>query len=229
MAAVYPTAVKTFSNRQNYTNIVDAGDVNQAYDEITSIQTVLGTSPNTDTVDGKVISFPTVKANISDVRRGLNTPVCIVKAANMKVPWAKEYFPAFTSRQVDTHNMWRGGPDLVCPRSGYYTVSAYIRWYKDGVPTANDATPFDHSGKLQLALSTGTGDGSIFSGETHYYPKGWQDLTRSSTSLTMYWQKGTSIRIALWNRVLQNSIMYATAHMTAVYHRETATLNNQYS
>ena len=54
MAAVYPTAVKSFKSRQNYTMIVDAGDVNQAYDEITALQTVLGAMPHQDTIDGQL-------------------------------------------------------------------------------------------------------------------------------------------------------------------------------
>lgn len=225
MAAVFPTAIKTFSSRQNFVNIVDAGDVNQAYDEISSLQTVLGTMPQTDTVDGKVLAWTNVKANINSVRRGLTEPVVRVTATNIKVPFGKEFFPAWTSKQVDTHAAWKGGPYLTCPRSGYYTFNAYIRWHKDGANTANQVAEYDHSGKLQLAISVGPGN-DILTGETHYFPKGWRDLTRSSCSIMLYWTKGTQIHLNLWQKVQQHGTMYATAQLSAVYHRDAATANN---
>jgi len=45
MAASYPAAAKYFTNKVDNTDTVIASDVNLAYDEITAIETTLGTTP----------------------------------------------------------------------------------------------------------------------------------------------------------------------------------------
>lgn len=224
MAAVYPTAVKGFKSRQNYTMIVDAGDVNQAYDEITATQTVLGPMPHQDTIDGQVKTWSNVKQSIASARRGLTDPICRVTATNFQVPFADDTFPAFTSKQVDTHGMWQGGPLLVSQRTGWYHIGAYIRWHKDNQTQAAQTALYDHSGKLQIGISPAT-DTTFLTGQTSYYPKGWQDLTRASCSTFVYLPKGYAFRMNLWQRVCSKPIT-STAWMTAVYHRDPPTVNN---
>lgn len=224
MGAVYPTAVKGFKSRQNYTMIVDAGDVNQAYDEITATQTVLGSMPHQDTLDGQVKTWPNVKASIASARRGLTDPICRVTATNFKVPFADDTFPVFTSKQVDTHGMWTGGPTIVSQRTGWYHIGAYIRWHQDNATVANQTNLYDHSGKLQIGVSPAS-DTTFLTGQTSYYPKGWQDLTRASCSTFVYMPKGFGIRINLWQRVCTKPIV-STAWLTAAYARDPMTVNN---
>ena len=45
MAASYPSAAKYFTNKVDNTDTVIASDVNLAYEEITAIETTLGTTP----------------------------------------------------------------------------------------------------------------------------------------------------------------------------------------
>lgn len=225
MAAVYPTAVKSFKSRQNYTMIVDAGDVNQAYDEITALQTVLGAMPHQDTIDGQLKTWPSVKQSIASARRGLTDPICRVTATNFRVPFADDTFPVFTSKQVDTHGMWQGGPTIVCPRTGWYHIGGYIRWHKDNLNTAAQTQRYDNSGKLQISISPSNSTTSL-TGQTSFYPKGWQELTRGQAYTFMYWTKGAAIRLNLWQRVLRAERLWATAWLTAAYHRDPPTLNN---
>lgn len=225
MAAVYPTAVKTFVSRKNFTNIVDAGDVNQAYDEITSLQTVLGPMPHQDTLDGSTKTWKDVKTSIASARRGLTDPIVKLSANNIRVPFADDYFPVFNNKQVDTHGAWNGGSLVRSPRTGWYQMGAYIRWHKDGIVDGNNIPPFDHSGKLQVGISPST-DTTFVTGETHYFPNGWQDFTRSSCSTLWYWPKGSAVRVNLWQRVQAQGTMWATVFFTAAYLRDPASANN---
>lgn len=225
MAAVYPTAVKGFKSRQNYTMIVDAGDVNQAYDEVTAIQTVLGAMPHQDTLDGQLKTWPSVKSSIASARRGLTDPICRVTATNFRVPYADDIFPVFTSKQVDTHGMWQGGNTIVSQRTGWYHIGGYIRWHKDGDNTAASTQKFDTSGKLQVSISSSDNPNSL-TGQSSYFPKGWQDLTRGSCYTFLYMPKGYAIRLNIWQRVLRAERLWATAWLTAAYHRDPPSVNN---
>lgn len=225
MAAVYPTAIKSFKSRQNYTMIVDAGDVNQAYDEVAAIQTVLGAMPHQDTLDGQLKTWTNVKQSIASARRGLTDPICRVTATNFRVSYNDDTFPVFTSKQVDTHGMWQGGPNLVCPRTGWYHIGGYIRWHKDGMNLSSQTQQYDTSGKSQVGISTTTST-ELLCGQTSYYPKGWQELTRANCYTFFYWTKGAAIRLNVYQRVLRAERMWATAWLTAAYHRDPPSLNN---
>src|SRR5690242_17823700 len=128
MAAVYPTAIKSFSYRQDFTEIVNAADVNVAYDEIAAIQNTLGTKPNTDTLDNKTVTFASVKQNIASARRGDQNPSCMARIFNYMVQPGGDnpgtrFFPNFSDVLWDTHHMWQGGDSLICPRSGIYSFN----------------------------------------------------------------------------------------------------------
>ena len=77
MPASYPTSVKSFIAQVDLTSIVDAVDVNDAYDEITAIQTTLGTSPATSGTWGassfssSTTSWTTVKERIQNIENGV--------------------------------------------------------------------------------------------------------------------------------------------------------------
>ena len=53
MAASYPSAIKSFTQQVDLSDVIDAADVNEAYDEIEAIQTELGTDPAGTATDVK--------------------------------------------------------------------------------------------------------------------------------------------------------------------------------
>lgn len=76
--ATYPAAVKSFTTKQDNIDVVAAGDVNQAYDEITALQNALGVTPATsagsmaggwDATTGK--DWTTVKSRLDNIEKGV--------------------------------------------------------------------------------------------------------------------------------------------------------------
>lgn len=77
MPASYPTSIKTFTRKRDLLDIVLAADINQVYDELTAIETVLGTQPriNSGWTSGafnqSTLSWPTVRERIQNIEYGL--------------------------------------------------------------------------------------------------------------------------------------------------------------
>lgn len=77
MAASYPSAAKYFINKIDNTDTVIASDVNLAYDEITAIETTLGTTPAVSstwsgTFDAtSTANWTTVAARLTNIEYGL--------------------------------------------------------------------------------------------------------------------------------------------------------------
>lgn len=77
MAASYPSAAKYFTNKVDNTDTVIASDVNLAYEEITAIETTLGTTPAvsstwSDTFDyTSGANWTTVTGRINNLEGGL--------------------------------------------------------------------------------------------------------------------------------------------------------------
>ena len=80
--ATYPSGIKAFSDRTDQTDLVLATDINQAYDEITAIQTELGLLPKGGYAD--------VTARLA----GLSTAPCIFVAASNASAAAKAWAAA---------------------------------------------------------------------------------------------------------------------------------------
>ena len=225
MVAVYPNAIKTFAYRQDYTELVDAADVNVSYDEIGAIQKTLGVLPNTDTIDGKVNTWPTVSNRISAVREGVSKPYCNVQAHNFSVP----YGPAglnvsWTNTTWDTHKMWAGGTQLICPRSGVYSFDIYIRWHPDNLPDDNQQPVFNRNGGLLIAARSTNISGDLVD-TGGFYPIGWQRSTHQSASITLPWVKGDAV-VMYVNQSCLTSPIVSSAYMSITYHRDPPTTNN---
>lgn len=201
MAAVYPTAVKSFSYRQDFTQIVNAADVNVAYDEITATQNILGTKPNTDVIDGATVTFPSVRANISDTRLGTTNPSCHARIFNYFVqpggdnPGSR-FWPDFSDTAWDTHGMWQGGDSLICPRSGIYSFNLYTEWQLESEPYDFEQTPFERSGYVQMGLQFYK-SGRFITGQNHQVIQGVQYAPRLSASTSWQWVKGTPLNVNL--------------------------------
>lgn len=226
MAAVYPTAIKKFAYRQDFTQLVNAADVNVAYDEIAALQTTLGTLPGSDNLgDGSSVSFPTVKANISDARKGGQLPTVFARVFNLQVPFnpnngaAPGLQPNFTDTVWDSHNMWQGGNQLICPRDGIYNFSLYSEWQLQTDPYDFEQPPFDISGYVQIGLQL-YGGGRYVTGYNHQVVQGAQYAVRGSASADWAWYKGQTMKLSVHQRAHFNSTPVCI-YLQATYLRST--------
>jgi hypothetical protein len=219
MVAVYPSAIKTFTYREDYTELVEAADVNVSYDEIRAVQTTLGVSPQTETIDNSLKTYTNVSSRISAVRRGLENPYVGVVANNMSVAYNTDKIPSWNAKIADTHGMWNGGTNITCQRDGIYHFDFYIRWHRDNIVTANLLPTFDRNGKLQVEAQF-TGTNSFITCQTDYAPVGFQDFIRQSCSITLPWRKGNSVYVRAYQSVYHAGNLIATAFATVTYQRD---------
>lgn len=223
MVAIYPSAVKTFQYRQDYTELVEAADINVAYDELGAVETVLGVNPQSDLIDGKTSSWTTVGQRISAVSKGVSKPFCNVSSNNFTIAYNTITTVSWTSKTWDTHKM-ATGTNLTCPRSGVYCFDAYIRWHKDNQANDNQQPVFDRNGKLEIALQI-VDTGAYSTAQTGFFPIGYQKATRQSTSTTIPWQAGQKMVVTVSQSCLSTPIT-GTVICSATYHRDPPTLNN---
>jgi len=78
--AVYPEGVKSFTNKEDFTDIVLAEHVNALQNEVTAIQATIGTLPAVTSgysgnFDEATVSFATLKARIQNIERGIKGDV----------------------------------------------------------------------------------------------------------------------------------------------------------
>lgn len=217
MVAIYPTGIKNFTYKTDFTDIVNAGDVNVSYDEIKAIETTLGASPNVDNIDGTNYTWPTVGARISAVNKGVSKPYCNVVINNDLA--TQQSLPDFTGRTWDTHNMWSGGDHIVCPRTGVYTISYTINWYS---PTAFPP-PFPRDGFVKSSLTI-VGNAHPFVGVTEFFPAGWTVGIEQSASISIPWTKGAAIFLTLNQSVLPTIPYFAS--VSALFERDAPTAGN---
>lgn len=76
--AYYPTDIKVFQNKVNLQSVVLAEDVNQAYDEITSMQVSLGTGIQNSTWTGTFANstqWPNLQTRLQNIEIGLQQAI----------------------------------------------------------------------------------------------------------------------------------------------------------
>jgi hypothetical protein len=78
--AVYPSGVKSFQNKTDFTDIILAEHVNAIQDEVTATQAIVGVSPNVSggyvgTFDDATITFSTLSARIANIEKGIKGDV----------------------------------------------------------------------------------------------------------------------------------------------------------
>lgn len=77
MAASYPSSVKTFTRKRDLLDIVLAADINLVYDEVTALQTSLGSFPatnvgwNAGVFNQTTLTWPNVRSRIQNIEYGL--------------------------------------------------------------------------------------------------------------------------------------------------------------
>lgn len=217
MVAIYPTGIKNFTYKTDFTDIVHAGDVNVSYDEIRAIETTLGTSPTTDNIDGTNYTWPTVGNRISAVNNGVSKPFCNVVINNGL--GTQQSLPDFTGKTWDTHNMWTGGSNIVCPRSGVYTFSYTVNWYN---PNAANV-PFPRDGFVKSSLTV-VGNTHAFVGNGGFFPAGWTVGIEQNASITMPWIKGSAVFLTLNQSVAPTVPYYAS--VSVLFERGVPTAGN---
>jgi hypothetical protein len=78
--AVYPSGVKSFQNKTDFTDIILAEHINAIQDEVTATQAIVGVSPNVSggyvgTFDDATITFSTLSARIANIEKGIKGDV----------------------------------------------------------------------------------------------------------------------------------------------------------
>jgi hypothetical protein len=171
-----------------------------------------------------VNTWPNVKANISSARQGYSLPFANVSANNILVPYNTKYSPSFNHKTWDTHSMWNGASQLVCKRSGVYTLDAYVRWHRDDLPADSQQPVFDRSGELMVYIQNPTANFNYVN-QGGFFPQGWQKSTHQSASINYPWFAGQSIQVYLYQTCLSTPIS-ATVTVSATFVRGVPTTNN---
>jgi hypothetical protein len=229
MVAIYPTALKSFAYRQDFTELVEAADINVAYDEIGAVESTLGVLPNSDTLDGSTVTWPTVKANISAARNGVTKPICKLRTVDTLVPYGGPsgtgIYAAFNSAIWDTHGMWQGGSTIICPRTGWYNFQFYAEWQYAAFPFDNSVPQYEHSGYASVGLQQ-LPNSLYITGSNHFVSQGAQFAIRSSGSISAPWFKGTSLSAQLAQTVRSSSSQPCNLYLSITYERDAPTTNN---
>lgn len=233
MVAIYPTALKTFSYRQDFTQIVEAADVNVAYDEIGAIQSTLGTTPQADTIDGKTVTWPTVKSSISAAKTGVTKPMVQVHAVDQQVPYSFNntsfspggIFATYSYATWDTHNMWQGGNTLVCPRTGWYDFQVYTEWHLQTDPFDFEQPPLERTGYVELGIQI-NGAGRYVTGFNYQALQGSQFGIRESAARCFPWFQGDKVAVRLIQNVKTSSPLPCNVYFSVTYVRSDPTPNN---
>jgi hypothetical protein len=218
MVAVYPAAIKNFAYRQDYTELVEAADVNVSYDEIRAVQSTLGTNPQQETIDGKLTKYKDVSTRISAARKGSSIPYVGVSAHDVHVPFNNDLIPSWNSKLFDTNNMINGS-SLICPRDGIYHFNFYIRWHKDSITNASLLPTFDRSGKLQIEAFQ-SGSSAFLTCQTDWFPQGFQDFARQSASMIYPWYKGNAVKVHAYQSCYKAGTLTATIYANIAYIRD---------
>lgn len=198
MTAVYPAQVKVFVPHTDQKETILAAHVNALQEEMAAVQTVLGTGPQIDaTLNQQYTNYGTVRQRLETIQRGSDRPVCRVQRwqSQQALPNLTYTNIAWdTTGQIDPFNMFSSGTDIICQRTGWYTVSGNVNY-------APNAT-----GQRQFVLTIGLGKpGSVNDTTTDPWQSGNNGQPFSAawgTLLNLGWAgkitKGQVVRLAAW-------------------------------
>lgn len=226
MAAIYPTSIRNFFYKQDFTQIVDASDVNVGYDEINAVQKTLGILPQTDMVDGSVVTWADVKTNIAAARSKVVDPIMQVGANDNQIPYNTTQPIVFQNKGVDTHGIWQGGGTFMCPRSGWYDFAAYLTWHSSSNVFDNQQPVFNHTGQLQAGIMSTTDTSHFWTAQSLPVSQGMQMALRSSFAISALWLKGQAIQILATQSALSGQNQFVGGIFSISYRRVPPTINN---
>jgi len=178
MAAIYPVAVRAYTEKMDYTELVDAQDVNELQDEVGAIEQTLGTNPHVYKAAGAAATtYKTVGARLDSHEASLanqQSEINTILAAS-KVGWATpaltvtgSVFPGirtilpdlgpapviWTSSSTDIGDMFIAGASVISiPLGGRWKIRAMgnspVDW-----PNLNAAqTTNNHLGVLPIPIA----------------------------------------------------------------------------
>lgn len=80
MPAVYPSGVKSFQNKTDFTDIILAEHINTLQDEVTATQATIGVNPNVSSgyvgsFDDTTTTFSTLSARLANIEKGIKGDV----------------------------------------------------------------------------------------------------------------------------------------------------------
>lgn len=133
MVAVYPKAIKSWTDRIDGVNIVWANDPNSLAAEIISIEQTLGAMPQVESKNpvGKPVTYDSVSARISDTMLGGQLPFVQLANANFKLGRGGGYyngqFNTF-NQVVSDHWKYFNGQDITIQEEGVYIIDASQSW-----------------------------------------------------------------------------------------------------
>jgi hypothetical protein len=77
MTATYPAAVKSFTPKVNVVDLIQAADPNSLFDEVTAIESVIGTTPSVATAAtasgwaNTATDYTTINARLANIEKGV--------------------------------------------------------------------------------------------------------------------------------------------------------------
>jgi len=153
MSASYPKAIKTFTTKHDFTDDVNAVDVNDLQDEVKAMQSVLGIMPLTqmNKDPAQTIPWTTVAGRLDALEAGLTKPV-FSTWNNDKVQVVKNVVKFVTldapSAANDPLGWYNGTTGFRINRTGWYHINGYTLW-RANASTGLRRTSLYTSGVLQ--------------------------------------------------------------------------------
>lgn len=149
MGAVYPGAIRAFTQKQDQITTIDASDVNNLQDEVAAIERTVGVAPLSYASTGEpTVTYPSVagrlgshEATLASLQNqlnvlsfaassGWNTPVLTLSQGGvtpgvLTVPNPTNYTTVTwnTPPTQDPGDMWTKGTNLLCVLGGWYNIS----------------------------------------------------------------------------------------------------------
>lgn len=159
MAATYPLAVRTFTQKRNLFDDVEASHINDIQDEIEALETALGDMPHVDNTNK--VTYPSVAARLDAMAKHTDPPVWDFynpETLQYKAQGGvKTNFVPLKVATGDTDNLF-DGTGVKIKRDGWYHMNA------GGYFLPNSTYGVRH---LQIHRITGQGDGGVVADSTY--------------------------------------------------------------
>jgi len=179
MGAVYPGAIRAFTQKQDQVTTIDASDVNNLQDEVAAIERTVGVNPLSYASIGEpTVTYTSVasrlgshEATLASLQNQLNilsfaasngwsTPVLTLSQGGvtpgvLTVPSPTNFTTVTwnTPPTQDPGDMWTKGTDLLCVLGGWYNVSVTFEGPLDLIALNSAQTAYNNSGVLPVPLA----------------------------------------------------------------------------
>lgn len=133
---VFPSAIFTWVDRVDQVNIDFANDINSVASDLISVESTLGSNPQTEKNPPNstpAISYSTVDSRISDAMGNAQLPVCILRAGPFVVNNTSSGQLTNFNSIYDPYGMFNGN-DITITTNGWYLFTCHQTWswWNDG-------------------------------------------------------------------------------------------------